>query len=380
MSISLAAFEFDVHPGERLGPFSLGSSLWSVLEYLRQQQTAYPQITVSFDNAAPSTSPVLLHVRPYVDLLFTPTEQRLHTISISHIGADPPLILRYNSALLLSPDIALRRSDVSRVFGPTYAGSAMRYPGISFSFDEDVPSNLAKKPSSEDRSQLVKRLTMNQQPTSSPSQTATLDLDLIIPCSAMEGELEKATFTIGEGATLRFFTLSQGQSKSIDLRLGETRAQDALVELGPPLRTHHKDDDRMAIHAKTAESPSDLKGYFYNYFQHGMDLLFADSTHKLEKIVVHSNVPGSPLFQRYQRCPWEIRSLRSPKRNSPPLITLKSKIDEVIGSESTSYKMQVDRSEDPSITLPSAVTHLTGMDGIVFESTEMGDVVSFTMF
>jgi len=375
MSSSPVAFEFDLHPGDRLGPFSLGSSLWSVLEYLRQQQTAYPQITVSFDNTAPSTSPVLLHVRPYADLLFTPTEQRLHTISISHIGADPPLILRYNSVLLLSPDIPLRRSDVSRVFGPTYAGSTMRYPGLSFSFDDDGPNNLGKKPSNEDRGQPVKRLTITQQTAPSPTQTAIPDLDFITPCHAMEGELERATFTIGEGATLRFFTLS-AQSKTIILRLGETRAQDALVELGPPLRIHHKDDDRMAIHAKSADSPSELRGYFYNYFQHGFDLLFSDSTHKLDKIVVHSNVPGSPLFQRYQRCPWEIQIS---SRNSTP-ITLKNKIDDVTGSGSAPHKMQVDRSEDPSITLPSAVTHLTGMDGVAFESTEMGVVVSFTLF
>jgi hypothetical protein len=255
MSISPAAFEFDVLPGERLGPFSLGSSLWSVLEYLRQQQTSYPQIAVSFENATPATSPVLLHVRPYIDLLFTSVEQRLHTISVSHINTDPPLILRYNSILLLSPEVLFRRSDVSKVFGPTYAGSIMRYPGLSFSFEEDGPSSVPKKTSTEDRSQLVKRVTITQQASPSPA-----DLEFLTPCPALEGELEKAVFTVGEGATLRFFALSPVQPKLVTLRLGETRSQDALVELGPPLRIHHKDDDRMAIHAKSANSPAELRG------------------------------------------------------------------------------------------------------------------------
>jgi hypothetical protein len=62
---------------------------------------------------------------------------------------------------------------------------------------------------------------------------------------------------------------------------------------------------------------------FYNYFQHGIDFLISDHTHVVKKIILHSNVvsafcssiprnssppaqPGTPLFQRYKRCPWQI--------------------------------------------------------------------------
>ena len=62
---------------------------------------------------------------------------------------------------------------------------------------------------------------------------------------------------------------------------------------------------------------------FCNYLQHGVDFLVDGTTHVVKKIVVHTNVvwtsptrkgilahnsiqPGSPLFQRYKRCPWEI--------------------------------------------------------------------------
>ena len=54
-----------------------------------------------------------------------------------------------------------------------------------------------------------------------------------------------------------------------------------------------------------------------------MDFLISGSTHKVKKIILHSNVvsrnvdtlyhadsisqPGSPAFQRYMRCPWEIQ-------------------------------------------------------------------------
>ena len=62
---------------------------------------------------------------------------------------------------------------------------------------------------------------------------------------------------------------------------------------------------------------------FYNYFDHGIDFLISDSTHIVKKIVLHTNIvsvaalttqllpitprkPGTPLFQRYKRCSWEI--------------------------------------------------------------------------
>lgn len=259
-----AAFDFELFPGEFLGPFALGTSLWTILEFLRQQQTAFPQISVSFDNSAPTTSPVLLHVRPYLDLLFSPTQQRLHSISIFHIGDDPPLVLRYNSQVILSPDCSLRRSDVSRIFGPTYAGSTMRYPGLSFSFEEDGQSSFPKKQSLDDRHLLVRRLTLTQYPKS--TQATAVDLDLILPCPALERQLEKASFTAGEGGTLQFFPSEGARPQIVSLLLGTTCSQDVLIELGPPLRTHEKVDDRMSIHARRSDSPSELRGCKCSHF------------------------------------------------------------------------------------------------------------------
>ena len=34
------------------------------------------------------------------------------------------------------------------------------------------------------------------------------------------------------------------------VKLGETTAQDLTLDLGPPLRVHYKEDERMSIHAK----------------------------------------------------------------------------------------------------------------------------------
>jgi hypothetical protein len=139
----------------------------------------------------------------------------------------------------------------------------MRYPGLSFSFDEDGPSNGTKKSSGEDRLQAVKRLTLTQHSSTSHTQTSAVDLDLINVCPALDGELERAVFTVKEGAILHFYALPPAQPRSISLRLGQTRSQDVLIDMGPPLRVHDKDDDRMAIHSSRTESSTELQGCEY---------------------------------------------------------------------------------------------------------------------
>jgi len=51
--------------------------------------------------------------------------------------------------------------------------------------------------------------------------------------------------------TLRFFP---HLDKPVRIRLGETTAQDLVCDLGPPLRTFYKEDDRMSIHSRTQTS------------------------------------------------------------------------------------------------------------------------------
>lgn len=44
---------------------------------------------------------------------------------------------------------------------------------------------------------------------------------------------------------------------------------------------------------------------FQNYVQYGMDFLISGKSHKVIKIVLHSNLPGAIQFGRFERCPWE---------------------------------------------------------------------------
>jgi phagosome assembly factor 1 len=142
---------------------------------------------------------------------------------------------------------------------------------------------------------------------------------------------------VHNGISLHFHPLT---SSVVHIRLG-TSAEDLNCDLGPPLRVHYKEDNRMNIHASRPteeEEETDCERHdaiscksiqicgvdFYNYFHLGLDFLISGFTHNVKKIILHSNMvsryllirdhadsilqPGSPVFQRYARCPWEIQS------------------------------------------------------------------------
>ncbi|PWN52156.1 hypothetical protein IE53DRAFT_361007 [Violaceomyces palustris] len=140
-------------------------------------------------------------------------------------------------------------------------------------------------------------------------------------------------------------------SRIVELLIGVTTPQDALCDLGEPQRVFYKEDERMRIHGgetgafgsgggreacdfrdrdePDSEWNEDGGGagseetigspFFFNYFDLGIDLLFSTSSSsptfsidrmvgqaRLEKVVLHTNVAGDGLFQRYNRCPWKI--------------------------------------------------------------------------
>jgi hypothetical protein len=89
----------------------------------------------------------------------------------------------------------------------------------------------------------------------------------------------------GRGATL---SLPAGD---VEIELNSTTAQDVLLDLGPPLRKYWKEDDRMDrmwVHSDAATAVSTPSACFWNYFQHGLDLLVVDGV--VTKIIVHSNI------------------------------------------------------------------------------------------
>ncbi|KAG6821619.1 hypothetical protein H0H93_000128 [Arthromyces matolae] len=176
--------------------------------------------------------------------------QRLHTICLRKLrDPNPPVTLRYKDTVLSSATECLTRVAVRRTFGPTYPGDELRYPGLWFSFEEDSLVEGVKSGKIEDRLQEVKRVFISQKENDGKSVDALEEVDAL---PIMTGDVRQAIVKVHRGVTLYFYPTS---SRPIHIRLGETTAQDLTLELGPPLRVHYKEDERMAIHAK--DNPPD---------------------------------------------------------------------------------------------------------------------------
>ncbi|KAI6035155.1 hypothetical protein F5J12DRAFT_791414 [Pisolithus orientalis] len=359
----LSTLEVDIRPGSGIGMFELGSSLWAVLTMLRSLQHLFPQVEVKFDAENASTTPVILHLRPHFDLLFSGYHQHLHTICLRKItDLHPPIILRYKDSVICSGGDPLVKVQITRAFGPTYPGDELRYPGVWFSFEDDAINESLKggmpHTGPDQRSKEVKRIIVTQKETQSGEHDA---LDEVIPCPVMFGDISRAIIKIHHGIVLHFFAPS---SSPLHICLGETTAQDLNIDLGPPSRVYYKEDGRMAIHSP---NPQLDEG-------------------QVRKIILHSNVPGSPLFQHYKRCPWELEGRpEDDEDDTPPRMRLSDKFEAISHflspRDPPPQSMVLDRTDDDdTITLPSPVSRLYGYSGVILEVNEASQVVTVTLF
>jgi hypothetical protein len=228
-------------------------------------------VDVKYDPDAAASTPVILHIHPHLDLLFTGFQQRLRTIALRRLrDFNPPAVLRYNGVVLSSESTLLRRSDVSRHFGPTFPGDGLHYPGVSFLFEDDGPvadtaKNISTSPGRDDRFREVRRVIVSQTHPDSPERDV---LDDVEECSTMTGSIRKAQVKVSHivlccmshytPLTITLTQIHDGikiflfptESRPIHVQIGVTTAQDLTCELGAPLRVYYKEDDRMTIHAR----------------------------------------------------------------------------------------------------------------------------------
>lgn len=155
----------------------------------------FPQVDVKYDPDSPTT-PVILHIRPHIDLLFSGYHQRLHTICVRKLrDLSPPLALTYKQTVLSSSEEVLRRVGVNRIFGPTYAGDDLKYPGVSFSFEDDGRAEGLKAPSPhpDDRVQEVSKVIICQKIVEGETRDA---MGEVAECPSMVGEISAAVIKV----------------------------------------------------------------------------------------------------------------------------------------------------------------------------------------
>ncbi|TKY87781.1 hypothetical protein EX895_003362 [Sporisorium graminicola] len=163
-----------LRPSYALGPFKLGHSLWHVLNYLRSHQSLFPQINITYDESAPRLSPIVVVIQPNIHLVFNGVTQRLNMITLENLDVpnesrsaphaaasttspEPshrPVNLIYNGKLIFSKGsprsapVALNRSTLHQILGPTYPGHP---ESSSVSSDSLVASAFGTKANGTDK-------------------------------------------------------------------------------------------------------------------------------------------------------------------------------------------------------------------------------------
>jgi hypothetical protein len=205
----ISRLDVDIRPGSGLGIFELGAclfqlghltspwtsacnpgtSLWKIIDQIRELQLAFSQVDLKFDPDSPSTTPIVLHIRPHLDLLFSGHQQRLHTICIRKLRDSPPVTLRYKNDVLTSSNEVLRRRKVNRLIGPS--GDDLRFRGVRFSFEEDgIREGFSGSMGhTDDRMREVKQVIVSQK---SPVENGGDALDEVLECSIMAGDVARA--------------------------------------------------------------------------------------------------------------------------------------------------------------------------------------------
>ncbi|TXT07178.1 hypothetical protein VHUM_03348 [Vanrija humicola] len=345
----------ELTPGKGLGLFRLGDTLWHVLDILRSRKTEVPKIEVSWDPDNAHKTAVTVHAGPVALFFPASREQRLALIHVTLGQQQQHFTLTYQGQVLASRTHQLTRAGVARALGPTFGttGAArLSYPGVGFELapaggrdDEVVAVNVT------------------------PREEGVLPtVELLAQC----------VLKPGRGATLYI-------PHAVEIVLGETTSQDLLVDLGPPLRTYWKEDDRLD-RVWGQERDAELNGQeadtsnscFWNYFQHGLDFLVTDGI--VTKMIAYSNIPGTPQFQQYARCPWSISADTAELDFTSPLSAFRSHLSEAPGAAPRSNHLTVEpegtntsagkrrnksRSQTPTDAMVLDRTVEGGLDGVV---------------
>ncbi|CAO1627405.1 unnamed protein product [Jaminaea pallidilutea] len=418
---SSAEISLPVHPSHSLGPFVLGSSIHSVLTYLRQPYVSsshYPHVEVAYDVGSVLNTPIRVRPTRGLDLIFArpqagPPRLVCIVVSLQSIaGATTSSEVdddeddgrssahdRQLKPLLKAQSLqGLPRGKIQQLLGPTYpAKRHTRGDGLhvlssngtqSRAYNDSQSRAQKRVPTTVSPALLSKSSATTASSSSSSSAPATAaarspspspawilsyeglsflfddkgsdpsrdarpthlvvcrgsdpldpeELRWPIPAKSAPGpdttttsphglQLCDAQIHPGRGVTLSLLAapspppdiseeLLAKRLAKVELLLNKTSQQDALLDLGSPERPWSKS---QSAHVDEGSNGLMSRPEFWSYPSLGLDLLFRASTSTepssddkggtnmvLHKVVLHSDVPGSAAWGRYEFAPWSM--------------------------------------------------------------------------
>ncbi|KAL9653855.1 hypothetical protein ABK040_012916 [Willaertia magna] len=301
------------------------------------------KVDILYNDKNPLNNDILVKiVEEDIILYFESKTQRLKLIQINDVTK---VKLSYSGIYFSGPTIDASFVNIYQVFGPTYPGEfddktnsyILTYPGLTFVFP--IPStyiNLYKN-----KDQIPMEFPNNTTPIATtiylfhghdlkkpklPPTTLTTIVNNNINDAEQNIEKKKNQMKKKLSEEIDFYfepievflgkyILFKNRNKKV--KFGYS-TQDVLMILGPPDRVYYKRNDKLKIHAvgagqqqqqqdvnntiHTYELKSVGNDYFYNYFSLGIDIMFHGTLHCVQKIILHTNFPGSVDFNNYVKC------------------------------------------------------------------------------
>eukprot|EP00698_Gefionella_okellyi_P008550 TRINITY_DN2123_c0_g1_i13.p1 TRINITY_DN2123_c0_g1~~TRINITY_DN2123_c0_g1_i13.p1 ORF type:complete len:441 (+),score=50.16 TRINITY_DN2123_c0_g1_i13:1467-2789(+) len=344
----------DVVPGRSAGAFFIGAPVNDMCEWLITNHSHVLAVDIRYDAKTPLTSDIDVNlVHDAVHLKFEPKSQRLRTIVFDDLTS---VKLQCNHIDFSGPAVSPTFVLIYKLFGPAHPGEydarnqryVLRYPGMSIEFP--IPSKFHSYCQSH----------VDIPPLEFPDgTTAVADrIELygvherapnhIAPAATNDWYMQQVLVTPFSGIVLH--------ERNVAIQFG-TGVQDVLQSLGTPETVIYNPNE----------------SYFYNYRRFGFDVLFTSDTHRICKIVLHTNFPGNTAFGEYNKCNFAI------KLGKKAVVTCDSTFDDV----QTILGQAKDRPvvvEAPSSTNPYGPTLLYAYQGLVFEVLASKHIVSVCLF
>ncbi|KNC82542.1 hypothetical protein SARC_05169 [Sphaeroforma arctica JP610] len=285
----------DVVPGESIGPFVLGMTLGTTIEWLRSHSREIPQVELLYSEENPfDYDNVLRLTKNGIQLRFTSDSQRLKIVEVFDLSN---LQLVYANSIFSSATVAPTFLTVSRLFGPSYPGQfdrkrqhhSLKYPGLSFFFP--IPEQYcgiqsqttsrkeeqAHLTNGADNARRKSGQTNRKAESAQPNETSSPHFDdheppLELPDGttpvarricvyAPDHRLPPVAGSSTRGLLPVYYDKVKGvPSEGISIarygmsvRFGDS-CQDVMCQLGPPSKIYYKEEDKMRIHTYATQN------------------------------------------------------------------------------------------------------------------------------
>ncbi|CAG9529886.1 unnamed protein product [Cercopithifilaria johnstoni] len=381
----------------------LGMPINQAIAAIKNASRHIQNVELTYSSKEPLSRDVMIRLaKDGVRLYFEPNSQLLRLIEVYDLSN---IVLQYGGVVFSSPKDEADVNKVEGCFGATHPGVyvaeqslyELSWKGLSFSFPTLNETSKVQTASVDatglgslqfrsNSPPLLAKMAIYPDSYNSPKPPKISAASLCgVICPVEVKSISDGSRISGLSVVFAAETPvadSSSRKQAFGLRkiersifFGDT-SESVLSSLGAPSKVFYTKADRMLIHR--GEDSKKLRGprpnYFFNYFSLGVDILFDCITNRVQKFVLHTNLPGHFDFGIYARCNFCITI------TDGPTITPSSKRENFFGAfcgDTTVQPVVLSRSGTEN---PFGSTFCYGTDQVIVEVMDNGFIASVTLF